>query len=286
MSIKNNTVSLQAILDTVNSLPELNNGIELPDLTNEGSDSDLMTGKQLIDGDGNVVTGTFSIDDELTAQDDLIAQIQTALEGKASASEPVLQSKTVTPSTSTQIVTPDSGYDGLSNVIVDAIPTQTKSAIPSTSNQIITPDSGKFLSSVTVEGDANLVAENIAEGVSIFGISGTHSGGSGGSSGSIETCDITLNYITNAMMALNYIYYSKLGTNGIDYIFEDVGNYSNHSTLLEDVVCNTCIMVSYEDLGMTTIETSENVIYENLGGYILFSAKDTNDATITITNNW
>lgn len=123
MSIKNNTTSLQELLEVVNSLPEAGSGgVSLPELTNEGAAADLLSGKELIDGDGNVVTGTFTIDSELSTQDNLISQIQTALQNKASASEPVLQTKTVTPTTSSQNVTPDSGYDGLSKVTVNAIP--------------------------------------------------------------------------------------------------------------------------------------------------------------------
>lgn len=61
-----------------------------------------------------------------------------------------LQSKSVTPSGTAQTVTPDNDKDGLSSVSVGAIQTQTKSATPSTTAQTITPDSGKYLSSVSV----------------------------------------------------------------------------------------------------------------------------------------
>lgn len=48
---------------------------------------------------------------------------------------------------------------------------------PGTSNQTIAAN--RWLTGAqTIAGDANLVAENIAEGISIFGIAGTHSGGS------------------------------------------------------------------------------------------------------------
>lgn len=74
MSIKNNTTSLQTLLEAVNALPEL------PILIDEGSASELLSGKQLIDQEGNIITGTFSLDNELSTQDDLIAQIQTAVD--------------------------------------------------------------------------------------------------------------------------------------------------------------------------------------------------------------
>ena len=89
------------------------------------------------------------------------------------ASQPSLQSKTVSPSTAAQTITPDSGYDGLSQVVVNAI-SPTKGAqtyTPTTTNQTIS--SGRWLTGAqTIKGDANLIASNIKSGVSIFGVSG------------------------------------------------------------------------------------------------------------------
>ena len=119
------------------------------------------------------------------------------------ASGASLQTKTVTPSESTQTVSPDSGYDGLSKVTVNAISSTyigsdvtKKSAatyIPKTTDQSIA--SGQYLSGTqTIKGDANLVAGNIKSGVSIFGVTGTYaSGGSSGGSGNnnVEAYAIT-----------------------------------------------------------------------------------------------
>ena len=63
---------------------------------------------------------------------------------------------------------------------VSSLPTQgAKTVTPTTTNQTAV-SSGRYVTgNVVVAGDANLVPENIAEGVSIFGVQGTHSGGGG-----------------------------------------------------------------------------------------------------------
>lgn len=168
-----------------------------------------------------------------------------------SQSSPTLQSKTVSPSTSSQTVQPDVGYDGLSSVTVNAMPsgsattpatsitanpsisvssggliTATASAsksvtptvsagyvssgtagtvtvsgsntsqlttqaaqtiTPTTTNQTIT--SGRYLTGTqTILGDANLVAGNIKNNVSIFGVTGTYGGGGTAQ----KTCTVTI----------------------------------------------------------------------------------------------
>ena len=79
--------------------------------------------------------------------------------------------------TNTGVVT--SGVATAGYLAADATKTlqlTTKSAAtitPSTTNQTIA--AGQYLTGIqTIQGDANLIPENIASGVSIFGVTGTH----------------------------------------------------------------------------------------------------------------
>ena len=127
------------------------------------------------------------------------------------ASGAVLQSKTVSPSESAQTIKADNGYDGLSQVTVNAVSrtyvgsgVTKKSAAtytPSTRNQTIA--ASQYLSGAqTIKGDANLVAGNIKSGVSIFGVTGTYAGG--GSSGGSGNNNVEAYAITDTNPSVSF----------------------------------------------------------------------------------
>lgn len=127
------------------------------------------------------------------------------------ASGASLQSKTVSPSESAQTVKADNGYDGLSQVTVNAVSktyvgsgVTKKSAAtytPGTSDQSIA--SGQYLSGTqTIKGDANLVAGNIKSGVNIFGVTGTYAGG--GSSGGNGNNNVEAYVITDTNPSVSF----------------------------------------------------------------------------------
>ena len=79
-NLTNNTASLEALLTKANALPDKSDGIDTSDATITPETVFLNeTGY----ANGQKVTGTFTIEDEVTAQENLISQISAALEGKA-----------------------------------------------------------------------------------------------------------------------------------------------------------------------------------------------------------
>lgn len=133
--------------------------IDVPDLSNPGAAGDLRNGKQLVGADGSVVTGT-------------LAEVQQATPSISVSSSGLI---TASATQSGGIV------EGGTKSSTKQLTTQAaKTVTPGTTAQTAVASGRYTTGAVQVAGDANLVPENIAEGVSIFGVTGTHSGGGGG----------------------------------------------------------------------------------------------------------
>lgn len=135
-------------------------GADLPDLSKPASAAEVLQGKEIINQNGNKITGTMpnngyitktmdglettiiaippgytsggqvsldnTIENEADEQADLIDLIidtaNTLPNSGGGTIEPVLQEKIITPTIALQTVIADSGYDGLAKVTVNAIP--------------------------------------------------------------------------------------------------------------------------------------------------------------------
>lgn len=160
---------------------------------------------------------------QLTNNTTNLQAILDAVNELPEATAPKLQAKTATPSETAQTVKPDSGYDGLSQVSVGAISkTYVGSSVPKQAAQTITPgtadktiESGRYLTGAqTIKGDANLVADNIKSGVSIFGVTGTLEAGGGGG---MQTATVTST--VGMVMESDTIWY--LSPNGVESFKND-----------------------------------------------------------------
>lgn len=109
-----------------------------------------------------------------------------------------------------------------------------KTVTPSTADQTAV-SSGKYTTgAVTVKGDANLKAENIAEGVSIFGVAGSHTGGA-----EYAVCELAktktiatgLSRITHLYAALDTGYVSSKSYSGEGYVCNLTAAHDGFSTV-------------------------------------------------------
>lgn len=130
----------------------------------------------------------MSISENTTKINALIEMIHSLPDAGSGSADPLLQSKSVTPSETAQTVTPDSGYDGLSSVSVGAISSAyVGSGVPTKGYQLIVPStegqmiaSGQYLTgNQIILGDENLIPENIKSGTTIYDVVGTYVGSGG-----------------------------------------------------------------------------------------------------------
>ena len=237
---KTGTTDKISLEDMPAKIAAIESGVTLPELENEGSNSDLMEGKELIDNEGNKVTGTMptaaqAIPSITVNSSGLITATATQITGyvaagtKSATKQLAFQAaKTITPTTTDQIAISSGYYTG---------------------------------GNVTVAGDANLVPENIAEGVTIFGVTGTHSEGSS-ASGSIPTCTIIVQAGSYNSYGIPVVPVYRNGAVSI----EPLGVSYTSDIVIEDVICGAPIDIGDDILGLSF---SDNVGHVNttLGYY-------------------
>lgn len=199
------SVTVEAISNTYigSSVTKKSAATYTPGTSNQSiASGQYLSGAQTIKGDSNLIASNIKKGVTIF---NVTGSYNEATGG------PTLQSKIVSHSESTQTVSPDSGYDGLSKVTVNAISSTyvgsdvtKKSAAtytPKTTDQSIA--SGQYLSGTqTIKGDANLVAGNIKSGVNIFGVTGTYAGG--GSSGGNGNNNVEAYAITDTNPSVSF----------------------------------------------------------------------------------
>lgn len=148
---ENSTDSILAS-DFATRIANIQTGVTLPVLTNPASASDILSGKQAIDKDGQTITGT---------------------------SNAVVLPDLSTPASASDILSGKQAINASGQTITGTISSLSSQTItPGTSNKTIA--AGNYLSGAqTIKGDANLASSNIKSGVSIFGVAGSLVSGMG-----------------------------------------------------------------------------------------------------------
>lgn len=286
--LKQNTTTIQNLIDTINALPEA--GTDLPELTNEGSASDLLSGKQLIDQDGNIVTGTIATKtaSNLTASGATVTVPAGYYATQATKS--VATTTQATPSVSidangkiTATATQTAGYvtAGTKTGTKQLTTQATKTITPSTSSQTAVASGVYTTGAVTVAAIPSSYIQ--PSGTLSVTANGTHdvknyasvnvnvgSGDSGSGTSDVKTC-------TLSGMSWYPVYYTTVENGEIVYKSGPVENFTGTITVL----CDSLIYyATYEsDIGDPAVSGGFEILYYASGNkHIVLKAPSTANA--------
>lgn len=160
-------------------------GKKLPTLTNPGVAGDLLSGKQLIGQDGNIITGTIpskaSTDISVSGRTVTVPAGYYPSQARKSIASATQATPSITVSSGgliTASATQSAGYvtSGTKSATKQLTTQAGKTVTPSTSQQTAVASGRYTTGTVYVAGDSDLVAANIKKGVNIFGVAGTYEG--------------------------------------------------------------------------------------------------------------
>lgn len=231
-------------------------GVELPALTSPGSAADLRAGKQLIDGDGNVVEGSMPTATQATpgitvSSAGLITASATQSAGyvaagtKSATKQLTTQAaKTITPSKSTQTAVASGRYT-TGAITVGAIPSQY--IVPSGTKSITangTHDVKSYASvnvAVPTEDLNAVLTEQEALITELETVLAGKAAGGGGAS--VETCTVTITCTAGLLYNAVFTCFEngQIVTKSKDSYVD--GGIS--SKTIENVVCNSGFFASF-----------------------------------------
>lgn len=208
----------------------------------------------------------MSLTSNTTGLEEILASVNALPE--AGSGEPTLQEKTVSPTTAVQNVTPDTGYDGLSKVTVNAMPTATQatpsitvssaglitasatqtagyvSAGTKSATKQLTIQAAKTITPTTSSQTAVAKDRYTTGAVTVAGdanlVAGNIKSGVSifgvagnyeGSGGSVETCTVTLTSTSGGS------YRSYFFTSYVDGEFIGNHNWGDPPIVIENVIC-------------------------------------------------
>lgn len=161
--------------------PTVSGGTLLPELTTPATEEQILTGRQAIDQNGEILTGSMP---EITVPNPTISVSNSG------------------------VVTASSAYSaghtsgGTASNTYQLTTQAAKTITPSSSSQTAVASGRYTTGAITVAGDSDLVAGNIRSGINIFGVTGNYSGED------VQFANIPLNNISlgSNRMTINWPY--------------------------------------------------------------------------------